>query len=68
MQLKAMRYAGELKPCPVACIAEDNPNAARRLLARVKENAALLLENPELGHNGRVKGTRELVVSGTSHT
>ena len=48
-------------------IAEENPNAARRLLAEIKERAVLLQNNPELGRTGRVDGTRELVVAGTQY-
>ncbi len=48
-------------------IAEENPNAARRLLAEIKERAVLLQGNPQLGRDGRVDGTRELVVVGTQY-
>ncbi|WP_367156196.1 type II toxin-antitoxin system RelE/ParE family toxin [Methylomonas sp. HYX-M1] len=48
-------------------IAEENPNAARRLLAEIKERAVLLQNNPQLGRAGRVDGTRELVVVGTQY-
>ena len=48
-------------------IAEENPNAARRLLAEIKERAVLLQDNPQLGRAGRVDGTRELVVAGTQY-
>ncbi|AEG00368.1 type II toxin-antitoxin system RelE/ParE family toxin [Methylomonas methanica] len=45
-------------------IAEENPNAARRLLAEIKERAILLQDNPQIG---RVDGTRELVITGTQY-
>lgn len=48
-------------------IAEENPNAARRLLAEIKERAVLLQSNPQLGRAGRVEGTRELVIVGTQY-
>ncbi|WP_427551879.1 type II toxin-antitoxin system RelE/ParE family toxin (plasmid) [Methylomonas sp. MS20] len=48
-------------------IAEENPNAARRLLAEIKVRAVLLQDNPQLGRAGRVDGTRELVVVGTQY-
>ncbi len=48
-------------------ITEENPNAARRLLAEIKERAVLLQDNPQLGRAGRVDGTRELVVAGTQY-
>jgi len=47
-------------------IAEDNPNAARTLLNEIKERAVLLQDNPLLGRLGRIKDTRELVLTGTS--
>lgn len=48
-------------------IAEENPNAARRLLAEIKERAILLQDNPQIGRAGRVDGTRELVIAGTQY-
>jgi addiction module RelE/StbE family toxin len=49
-------------------IAEENPNAARRLLANIKEKAVLLQDNPQIGRAGRVDGTRELVITGTEYS
>jgi plasmid stabilization system protein ParE len=40
-------------------IAEENPNAARKLLSEIKEQAVFLQDNPHLGRMGRVDGTRE---------
>lgn len=48
-------------------IAEENPNAARRLLGIIREKAIALLDNPYIGRTGRVEGTRELVLSGTNY-
>ncbi|PCI20024.1 MAG: type II toxin-antitoxin system mRNA interferase toxin, RelE/StbE family [Piscirickettsiaceae bacterium] len=48
-------------------IAEENPNASRALLAEIKERVTVLQNNPQLGRKGRVEGTRELVLSGTSY-
>ena len=48
-------------------ISEENPNAARRLLSKIKERAVLLQDNPLLGRMGRVDGTRELVITGTQY-
>jgi toxin ParE1/3/4 len=48
-------------------LAADNPDAARALQKRIKQAVALLRENPQIGRPGRVPGTRELVVSGTSY-
>jgi toxin ParE1/3/4 len=42
-------------------IANDNPDAAARTIEQILESAERLLEYPNLGQAGRVKGTRELV-------
>lgn len=46
-------------------IAEDNPSAALGQLDRIEEQTDMLLLQPKLGRVGRVKGTRELVISRT---
>ncbi|MDP3878016.1 MAG: type II toxin-antitoxin system RelE/ParE family toxin [Methylobacter sp.] len=48
-------------------IAEENPNAARALLAEIRKRAGSLENNPELGRLGRVEGSRELVLTGTQY-
>lgn len=48
-------------------IAEENPNAARALLAEIRKRAGSLEDNPELGRLGRVEGSRELVLTGTQY-
>jgi addiction module RelE/StbE family toxin len=48
-------------------IANENPNAARRLLVEIKEQAIILIDNPQIGRAGRVEGTRELVLAGTNY-
>ena len=48
-------------------IAEDNPDAARELVARIERAVARLADCPELGRMGRVEGTRELVVAHTPY-
>lgn len=46
-------------------IAQDNPGAAATMGGRVLESVEYLTIYPNLGRTGRVRGTRELVVSGT---
>lgn len=46
-------------------IAEDNPEAAVKMAARVQEAVEYLLEHPNMGRPGRLPNTRELVISGT---
>ena len=48
-------------------IAEDNPAAARRMVARLREAAGRLSRTPQQGRPGRVPGTRELVLAGTPY-
>ena len=47
------------------CIADDDVIEAIKVLDAIDDQAALLVDNPELGRPGRVAGTRELVISGT---
>lgn len=47
----------------VEYIAGDNPTAARRAASRIWDSSQMLALQPGLGRPGRVKGTRELVIS-----
>lgn len=46
-------------------IADDDPQRALALLARIEKRIEQLRDNPSLGRPGRVPGTRELVVPRT---
>jgi len=46
-------------------IALDNPQAALGQLDHIEQQTDTLMEQPGLGRPGRVKGTRELVISRT---
>jgi toxin ParE1/3/4 len=48
-------------------IAEENPDAAERIERRIYQATAHLAEQPSMGRPGRVDGTRELVIAGTSY-
>ena len=49
-----------------AYIAEHDPASGKRVALHILHCVEqLLLENPQLGHPGRVPGTRELVISKT---
>lgn len=48
-------------------MADDNPAAARRMVARIREAASHLRRSPQMGKRGRVKDTRELVIAGTPY-
>jgi len=43
-------------------IADDNPSAARRFVARLVAGIDLLTEHPAMGRSGRLAGTRELIL------
>ncbi len=47
-------------------IARDSPSAARKIANRIKDSVNRLINFPLSGRAGRVPGTRELVVPGTS--
>jgi addiction module RelE/StbE family toxin len=51
----------------VEYLAQYNLSAAHNLANRIYDAVKILEENPEAGRPGRVAGTRELVVSGTSY-
>ena len=48
-----------------AYISQDNPRAAREIGQWVLQAVEYLQEHPTLGRSGRLRGTRELVVSGS---
>jgi toxin ParE1/3/4 len=45
--------------------ARDNPEAAGRMLRRIRNAARLLSDQPDAGRPGRVHGTCELVIADT---
>lgn len=45
-------------------VAKENPAAARKLIARVGEASRMLARFPNAGRKGRVKQTRELILTG----
>jgi toxin ParE1/3/4 len=44
-------------------IAEDDPSAAARIDEAIEHQTDMLAQHPLMGREGRVKGTRELVIS-----
>ncbi len=49
-------------------IADDDPNMADRIISRIRQAIDTLAAFPQLGRQGRVSGSRELVVSGLPYT
>jgi len=48
-------------------IAQDNPQAARQTVLRIKDAVSLLSEQPGIGRLGRVPNTKELVIDHTPY-
>ncbi|MDQ1363274.1 MAG: toxin ParE1/3/4 [Pseudomonadota bacterium] len=48
-------------------IAQTDPAVARLIMQRIHQSTSQLINNPALGHPGRVHGTRELVVPDTRY-
>jgi toxin ParE1/3/4 len=48
-------------------VRQDNEEAARKLVARIFTSVGMLMRHPFAGREGRVKGTRELVVARTPY-
>jgi addiction module RelE/StbE family toxin len=67
MKVRWLREALRNLDREAAYIAEDDPEAARRIVRRVRGAVAKLMSHPNLGRPGRVPGTRELIVSGTPY-
>jgi len=51
----------------VAYIAVDNPSAAYHVHEDIRTQTEVLAMHAEIGRRGRVRGTRELVVTGTPY-
>jgi toxin ParE1/3/4 len=48
-------------------VQQDNEDAAKQLVARIFSAVRMLTRHPLAGREGRVQGTRELVVVGTPY-
>lgn len=48
-------------------IAQDNITAAYRVYEAIRSQVGLLSQHPEIGRIGRVKGTRELIITATPY-
>lgn len=61
------RLASKDLEAAVKFIAADNHKAAERFVTLIMERIRALSKTPNIGRPGRVPGTRELVVDGTSY-
>ena len=66
MKIKWVRLALTDLDEAAAFISQDNPQAAKRIVKRIRDAARLLSDQPDAGRPGRVHGTRELVIADTS--
>lgn len=48
-------------------IGNDDADVAKKVVQRIHDLLALLVENPGMGRPGRIPGTRELVITGTRY-
>lgn len=51
----------------VTYIAQDNPEAAFDVDEEIHRQVELLITHPHIGRRGRIKGTKELVISNLSY-
>ena len=65
MKIKWVRLALTDLDEAAACISQGNPQAAKRIVKRIRDAARLLSDQPNAGRPGRVHGTRELVITDT---
>jgi len=65
MQIKWVRLALADLDQAAEFISQDNPEAAKRIVKRIRDAARLLSDHPNAGRPGRVHGTRELVITDT---
>ncbi|MGB6691314.1 MAG: type II toxin-antitoxin system RelE/ParE family toxin [Terracidiphilus sp.] len=63
MTIRWLRSATRTRFEQLDFIAAENPAAAVRLDEEIERQTDLLAQYPKLGRLGRVKGTRELVIS-----
>ena len=62
MRVRWLRAAMRNLDAIVAYVAQDDPDAALKLYACIRERVAALADKPNMGKPGRVFGTRELVI------
>jgi toxin ParE1/3/4 len=67
MQIRWVRLALEDLEEIAGFISQDNPEAARELVRRIREASQILAGHPHSGRAGRMLGTRELVIGGTQY-
>jgi toxin ParE1/3/4 len=67
VRVKWLRKALESLAAEADFVAEESPVAASHLVEAIFEATDRVGEFPDMGRPGRVPGTRELVITGTSY-
>lgn len=65
MKIRWLKTADRNRLEQLAYIAQDNPTAAIRVDEEIERQTDLLSQFPLMGREGRVEGTRELVIGRT---
>jgi addiction module RelE/StbE family toxin len=60
---RALRWVGQIG----AYIAQDSTSAAERIVTQIGARVSALAEQPTMGRPGRIRGTREFIVTGTPY-
>lgn len=64
MRIRWLRTASKNLDEAMNYIARDNPEAAQKMYAKIRDSVKALENHPEMGRPGRIFGTRELVIRG----
>ncbi|HLO86119.1 MAG TPA: type II toxin-antitoxin system RelE/ParE family toxin [Nostocaceae cyanobacterium] len=67
MQIKWLRQALRNLEQAYTYIVKENPQAAREVILKIQTATNQLENYPFMGRPGRIEGTRELVIAGTSY-
>lgn len=65
MTIRWLRSAAKMRFEQLDFVAADNPGAAVRLDEEIERQTDMLAQFPKMGREGRVGGTRELVIGRT---
>ena len=64
VRVKWLKAASRNLDAAMEYIAREEPGAAVKLYALIREHVAALAQHPETGRPGKIFGTRELVIEG----
>ena len=67
MEIKFLKKALKNLDDEIFFLSKENPEKAKQVLKKIEEHIQLLKKNPSLGREGRIVGTRELVVAKTKY-